>query len=534
MKAGEAITRLLADYGVSCVFGIPGTHTLELYRGLENRKYGVDHFLAHHEQGAGFMADGYARVTGRPGVCFVITGAGVTNIATPLGEAFSDSVPLLVVSPVNPPDGGGHNQGRLHEITDQAAVTAPLTAFSATAQSVDEIPNLIARAFAVFSSERPRPVHISVPLPLLNETVQASWRPSDLPDRPVASSGKIEQAREYIEQASRAVIIAGGGTRFCSDAVVRLAEVIGCPVITTVAGRGVMPAGHGLSTGAQLRAAPVQELLGESDLAILLGTELGHTDHWNEALPMPDRQVRINVEGPTLVTTGDVVAIRADVGDAVDRLRSRLSVENKELNTSNSLKRCSMLKNSLINGMTAKEQRHMQVLDVLLAHLPHDARVFSDMTQLAYTAIDFMPLQRPNSWHHPIGFGTLGYALPAAIGGAIADPSSAVVVIVGDAGLQYTMQELPLAAELGLDIKILLWNNDRLEQIREDMVAAGIAPTGVCQRNPDFKLLAEACGWRYDAADSLERLDSVLARAFAEDGPFLAQVNENNIFTVSA
>jgi acetolactate synthase-1/2/3 large subunit/5-guanidino-2-oxopentanoate decarboxylase len=152
------------------------------------------------------------------------------------------------------------------------------------------------------------------------------------------------------------------------------------------------------------------------------------------------------------------------------------------------------------------------------------------MTQLAYTAIDYMPLERPNSWHHPTGYGTLGYALPAAIGGAIADPGRPILVVVGDAGLQYTMQELPLAVELGLNIKILLWNNDALEQIRDDMVAAGISPTAVVQRNPDFSLLAQACGWEYGRVDSLEKLENSLARAFTHQGPYLLQVNEKNIF----
>ena len=531
MRAGEAITRLLADYDVSCVFGIPGTHTLELYRGLAGGKYGVEHILAHHEQGAGFMADGYARVTGRPGVCFVITGAGVTNITTPLGEAFSDSVPLLVISPVNPLDGGGFNQGRLHEITDQAAVTAPLTAFSATAHRVSDIPDLIARAFAVFSSERPAPVHLSVPLPLLNEAVHDRWQPRDLPRMPVALDNQIEQAKAYIESAVRPVIVVGGGTRFCAQQVVRLAEAIGCPVITTVAGRGVIPADHMLSPGAQLRAPPVQELLGESDLAIVLGTELGQTDHWHDALPIPSRQIRININGPSLLATGDVVAIRADVADAVDRLCHDLSIEKKQDNAQVSAKRCLRLRDSLADCMTAKEHRHMQVLDVLMAHLPDNTQVFSDMTQLAYTAIDFVPLQRPNSWHHPTGYGTLGYALPAAIGGAIADPTVPVLVIVGDGGLQYTMQELPLAVELKLDIKVLLWNNNRLEQIRDDMVAADITPTGVVQRNPDFKLLAQSCGWGYGVVNEFEQLAAMLANAFAHEGPYLLQVNENKIFT---
>jgi len=131
MKAGEALVRLLEAYEVDTVFGIPGTHSLELYRGLAGS--GIRHVSPRHEQGGGFMADGYARVSGKPGVCFVITGPGVTNIATPLGQAYMDSVPMLVISPVNTPDPGRRNVGRLHEITDQAAVTAPLTAFSAVA-----------------------------------------------------------------------------------------------------------------------------------------------------------------------------------------------------------------------------------------------------------------------------------------------------------------------------------------------------------------------------------------------------------------
>ena len=169
-----------------------------------------------------------------------------------------------------------------------------------------------------------------------------------------------------------------------------------------------------------------------------------------------------------------------------------------------SVARCKTLRGELSRSMTVKEKNHWQILEYLQRALPRKAMIFSDMTQLAYTAIDYMPLERPNSWHHPTGYGTLGYALPAAIGGAIADPGRPVLVVVGDAGLQYTMQELPLAVELGLNIKILLWNNDTLEQIRDDMVAAGIPPTAVVQRNPDFSLLAQACGWEYDRVDRLE------------------------------
>ena len=529
MKAGEAITHLLAAYGVKHVFGIPGTHTLELYRGLA-KDCGIRHVLAHHEQGAGFMADGYARITNRPGVCYVITGAGVTNISTPLGEAYADSVPLLVISPVNPVDGGGYNQGRLHEITDQAAVTAPLTAFSATAQSIEEIPELIGRAFAVFATERPRPIHISVPLPLLGQDITTRWEPFDLPKMPRVPTDELEHAKDYIETARQPIMVVGGGTRFCSKLVVELAETLGCPVITTVAGRGVIPASHPLCAGAQLRALPVQTMLGEADLAIFLGTELAQTDHWSDDLPIPPRQIRINIDSPSLLAAGDVIAMRGDVADATGRLCKLVSIERKKARTQVSARRCLRLRSDLASTMTAKERRHWQVLQALRISLPDNAQVFSDMTQLSYTAIDFLALERPNSWHHPIGFGTLGYALPAAIGGAIADPSRPTVVIVGDAGLQYTMQELPLAVELGLNIKIVLWNNDTLAQIKDDMVAADIPPTGVRQKNPDFGLLAQACGWEYGSVDKLEDLEQRLAHTFTQAGPYLLQVNEHRLF----
>ena len=528
MKAGEAITKLLADYGVRHVFGIPGTHTLELYRGLA-ADYGVSHVLAHHEQGAGFMADGYARTSGCLGVCFVITGAGVTNAATAMAEAYADSVPMLVISPINPPDGSGHNQGRLHEITDQAAVTAPLTAFSAIAHDLEQIPQLIARAFNVYSSARPRPVHISVPLPLLHEEVAEPWRPADRARMPVASDEDIQRARQFIEKADHPVVVAGGGTRYCAEAVQTLAEAMGCPVITTVAGRGVVPASHPLCAG-QLRTLATQRLLAEADLVMLLATDLAQTDHWSDDLSLPEYQVRINIDSANLVASGEVVAIKGDVADAARRLGSVVTMPGLKQRTQTSATRCRALQTENLDAMTAKEKRHWQVLRILRQALPAAATVFSDMTQLAYTAIDFMTLERANSWHHPSGYGTLGYALPAAIGSAVADPEHPVVVMVGDGGLQYTMQEMPLAAELGLNITMVQWNNDSLEQIKDDMQDAGIPPTGVSQRNPDFELLAQACGWEYHRVGDLSALAQSLNKAFAHRGPYLLQLDEHRMF----
>ena len=188
MTCGEALMHLLKDYGVEAVFGIPGEHTLELYRGIESS--GVRHVLTRHEQGAGFMADGYGRVTGHPGVCTLITGPGVTNCATPLAQAYADSIPMLLISSANRSESLGKGWGCLHELSDQSAVTAPLTAFSAMVRTPEDIPELIAQAFTVFHSRRPRPVHISIPIDLLGVPVEGGWAPRAPPQSaPAPPSG---------------------------------------------------------------------------------------------------------------------------------------------------------------------------------------------------------------------------------------------------------------------------------------------------------------------------------------------------------
>ena len=159
---GEVLVQILEAYRVDIVFGIPGVHTVELYRGLPNT--GIRHITPRHEQGAGFMADGYARASGRPGVCLIITGPGMTNIATAMGQALADSIPMLVISSVNRSYQLGLGEGRLHEMPNQSATVAGVSVFSHTLMRPDELPQVLARAFTVFASERPGPVHIEIPL----------------------------------------------------------------------------------------------------------------------------------------------------------------------------------------------------------------------------------------------------------------------------------------------------------------------------------------------------------------------------------
>lgn len=523
---GEAAIALLERYGVDTVFGMPGVHTLELYRGLAGSR--IRHISVRHEQGAGFMADGYARASGKPGVCVLISGPGLTNAATPIAEAFSDSVPMLVLSSVAATDDLGKGRGRLHELTSQQAVMAPLTAFSRTIYGPEQLSAAYADAFEVFTAKRPRPVHIEVPLDVL-----AGPAPQFLESAPrtkplAADPDFILKAARLIDVSCRPIILAGGGTVDHGTALTHLAEKIGAVVIPTIAAKGAMPDSHPLSLNATLSFALVQEFLASADIVIAVGTELGgEADVWADRLPIKGKLIRIDID-PTALNRDYVVdvAIHADAGSALAALGTAVAGKNGRINPAE----VSKLRNSILDSLPPLQRKHMRLLTALRQVLPADGVVATDMTQLAYTGSYLFPCAHSRCWFHPVGYGTLGYGLPAAIGAKIAMPQRAVVSIVGDAGLLFTVQELASAVELGLPIAILLWNNDALGQIAEGMNERGIPEIGVRLRNPDYIGLAKAFGCNSAQPGSLEDFKSTIQLAFAADRPTLIEVREDAEF----
>src|SRR5579862_7590586 len=280
LTCGELLVRLLEDFGVDTVFGIPGVHTVELYRGLPATA--IRHITPRHEQGAGFMADGYARVTGKPGVCFIITGPGMTNILTAMGQAYGDSVPMLVISSVNRTEQLALGGGRLHELPSQRNLTAGATAFSHTLMRPDELPDLLARAFAVFHSARPRPVHIEIPLDVITapaDHVRQSIGALPLPPAPAAEA--LERAVETLQRARSPMMLLGGGAVGAEKEIAQLAEALDTPTTLTVNAKGLLPPGHPLSLGSFQSSRAVRELIASADVVLAIGTELGETDYDN-------------------------------------------------------------------------------------------------------------------------------------------------------------------------------------------------------------------------------------------------------------
>jgi 5-guanidino-2-oxopentanoate decarboxylase len=524
LSCGAAIAGLLEAYGVDTVFGIPGVHTLELYKGLAGSS--MRHVLVRHEQGAGFMADGYARSSGHPGVCFVITGPGVTNVATAIGQAASDSVPMLVISSVNARDDLGKGRGRLHEISDQRAVTEPLTAASHVAMEPEDVVAFFRQAFSSFASARPRPVHLSVPLDVLDKPAGADWRAGAMAPRPTPDDAAVNAARELLARAHWPVLLLGGGAVDIPQAdIVRLAETAGAAVVSTTAGKGIFPESHPLSLGATLSRPPAQAFLAGADLVMVIGSELSETDSWtDEPLQLGGAVVRVDIaEAQLAVNAEPALAIRSDAAAFVNALGDPESTLPKD----RQMDRVAAVRQEISAGRGALARKHIRVLDTIRAVLPADGFVATDMTQIAYTGNTAFPVDLPRCWFHPVGFGTLGYALPAAIGAKLADPQRPGVALAGDYGFQFTLPELGTATELALTLPVILWNNDGLGQIRDGMVAAGIPEIGVVAQNPDFQALAKAYGCSAVRPQSLDALGRDLQDALAAPGPTLIEIRQD-------
>jgi len=529
ITCSAALIRLLERYGVDTVFGIPGVHTIEFYRELPSTR--IRHITPRHEQGAGFMADGYARVTGKPGVCFLITGPGITNAATALAEAYSDSVPVLAISSVNQTCELGAGGGRLHELPSQRNLTSAFTVFSHTVLDPGELPHVLARAFTVFSSGRPGPVHIEIPINLLTADIGDCPLEVHRVARPGPEPRRVEQAVELLVAATSPVIILGGGAVEASDEATRLVESLHCPVVSTVAGKGVVDECHPLSLGATLPFAPVREMIGAADVILAVGTEFAETDllYTGKELEINGRLIRVDIEAEQLVRNFmPQVPILSDARLALAAINQVLSGNGPGKITRDLPAKISQALTNL--DWQQKACQHKKVLDVLAAVAPANHTIVCDSTQIAYTGYHYYRCSRPRQWLFPLGYGTLGYGLPAALGARLGTPDAAIICLVGDGGYLFTVEELATAAEYEIPVTVILWNNKGYGEIRDAMVESQIPEIGVNLKSPNFVLMAESFGCVGVAPDSLESLQQALQVSFSSRVPTIIEIHENANF----
>jgi 5-guanidino-2-oxopentanoate decarboxylase len=531
MRCGEALVRLLEEYGVEIVFGIPGVHTLEYYRGFAHST--IRPILARHEQGAAFMADGYARATGRVGVFCVITGPGVTNTTTALGQAYSDSVPVLALASVNRSESLGRGWGELHETQNQLSIVEPLVGAARHVDAAEEVAPALAELMNSVSVGRPRPAFLQVPIDVLAGEVGERWSPAatDSPIERLPKAQDIERAAELLCAAQRPALIIGGGCVNAVESVARFAQTARVPVLSTIAGKGVLPDGHPLYVGALLAREATHRWLADRDLVLAVGTELAATDTLAERLSLSEALIRIDVDADRFADQYPArIAFQADAAASLDRLTNAVAERTQQRSAAQAEHEVRQLRDAATADLDQLAQRHHRLLAALRSALPDQTRVYTDMTQLAYAGNEAFPVTRPRRWVHPAGYGTLGYALPAAIGGAIGDPSVPTVALAGDVGVLYTIQEMATASEFAVPVVLIVWNNDALGQIRDEMLQSEIPPTSVTPRSPDFQTLAQGFGWSAERPVVLDDVEPAIARALDSGSPALVELHEQTLF----
>lgn len=518
---GETVIRSLVKHGVDTIFGIPGVHTLALYDALVDAP--IRHVLGRHEQGVGFMADGYARASGRPGVASVITGPGVTNIATAIGEAYTDSSPVLVIASGEDQRWAGKMDGHIHGIRDQTAVMRPIVDWLGRATAVSQLPGLIDQAFARMASHRPRPAYLEVPRDLLSADAEGEIdMPTPTPaSRPAPASADIAAVLQDIAAAERIVIYAGGGAvaSGADRALTALVDRLGAVVLTSQLGKGSVAEDHPRSLG---NLAPddaaIDALLRRSDLALVVGSKLGAAETNNGTMHLPANLIQIDIDPEELGR--NYSPSRAIVGDA------RLAVEAlvDGLSTAGvgkpgwSVDEIAAVRVAALARAFGAEQA--EYLAALRRAIPRDGILVNDATMMSYVAARRYPVYQPRTFFAPAGYLTLGASMPMALGAKIARPEATVVSIVGDGGFQFTMHELATAVQFRLGVPIVIFNDSAYTAVKwEQAHDYDRRYLGVDLVNPDFVDLAAAYGIPGVRACSPAELEEAVAVAARRDLP---------------
>ena len=514
-SCGEAVVELLEQMGATTVFGIPGVHTLEIYRGLSASS--LRHVAPRHEQGAAFMADGWARVRGEPGVCVLIGGPGLTNAITPIAQAYHDSIPMLVISGAVP--ASQRHLGEIHDLPDQRGLMATVTAFSHTVTDPQELPEVFARAVEVFRSRRPRPVHIALGADVLRLPAPAGAVIAEPPPRPQPNPADVQRAAALLAAARRPLLLLGGGARDAGPEALALARRLAAPVGLTINARGTVADDDPLCLGSALSFPPMSHLLRAADATVLVGAQLSDLELWglNEPLVLPGL-VRIDIDAEQLERRWrPEVSLHGDAAASLRALHGALPPQTAGDRLREAESRVADARAAL--APPPEIARFTPLLEVLDRVLPLDRIIAGDSTQPVYAANHLLGMATPRSWLMPIGYGCLGCALPMAIGAKLAAPQRPVVALAGDGGFMFTVAELATLRDLAIGLVAIVYNNAGYGEIRDAMAHAGIERLGTDGATHDLVAIARGFGVRAQRSDSTARLEELLSGALASGEP---------------
>ena len=535
LNGAQIFVKSLLAEGIDLIFGYPGGVVLPIYDALYDSK--LTHLRVRHEQGGVHMADGYARATGKTGVCLVTSGPGATNTVTGIANAYMDSIPIVVFTGQVPVPLIGNDA---FQEADIIGITRPCTKHSFLVRDTKELARTIKEAFYIASSGKQGPVVVDLPKDVLIAEAEYSYPDSiDLPGYSPTTKGhpaQVKKVFEAIKKSERPVLYVGGGmvSGNASAELLKFAKGTATPVTTTLMGLGSFPSGHDLSLGmlGMHGTYTANMAMHETDLMIALGSRFDdrvtgklelfakncdviHVDVDPSSI---GKNVRVDIP-----VVGDLLDVMKKLNGLLEKDKSSWKAKHKEwLNKIMAWKKDQPLKykqsKTIIKPQYVVEQLHEAVMEG-----KHDAIYSTEVGQAQMWAAQFLKFKKPRTFLTSGGLGTMGYGFPAAIGAQAAFPKKMVIDIAGDGSIQMNIQELAMAVEYGLNVKVAILNNGTLGMVRQwqEFFYDKRYSYSMMTPEPDFVKLAEAYGAVGLRATKPSEVRKVIDKAFSIDKPVL-------------
>jgi acetolactate synthase-1/2/3 large subunit len=518
LSGAMAVIRSLEAHGIDTVFGLPGGQLDHLFDALYQRRDRIRLIASRHEQGAAYMAFGYARSTGNPAVYTVVPGPGILNTAAALCTAYACNSPVLCLGGQIPSESIGKGFGELHELPDQLGILRRLTKWAARIESPDAAPRMVARAFATIRSGRPRPVALEMAPDVMAQQAEVPDLAVEAIPTVPPNPELIRRAAEIIATAHTPMIYVGGGAIGATAAIRQLAEILNAPVASFRSGRGIVPDEHplGFTLPAGHRYWP------KVDVLIGIGSRLLEPlRHWG--IDPELKIIRIDIDPEEIAR-----AVEPDVGlvcDASAAISALIPEVEKRLDRRPARREPYFELKAAVAADIERVQPQVEYLKVIRQVLPHDGFLCDEITQCGFASWYAFPVSRPRE-HINCGYqGTLGYGYATALGVKIAHPDRPVVSISGDGGFFFNLSELATAVQHGIDLKTIVFNSGSYANVqRQQREWFGNRIIASDLRNPDFIQLAESFGAAGYRAESPAALRRVLERSLSEKGPAVIEV----------
>ena len=532
LTGGQAITESLKAQGVDTVFGIISIHNLDLFDALFDQQDNLRFIGGRLELGVGFMADGYARATGKPGVLITSTGPGAADSIGAMGEAYFSGSPLLQVTTNVESDFIGKGRNTTHEVKDQLRMFEAVTDWNAMVGEIESIPDNLMEAFQRFQNRRPRPIELEFPTDILGNSADVEIIGPRDPGIPQGDPALVEQALQLLLKARRPAIVVGeevqmlGGT----EEIVRLAEALGAPVVTSDGAKGAFPEDHPLSLGTMLGGRiwgenPAQQWLSTCDAVVILGSIMPHRSTTGVQLKLPETVVHVLLDGDFIGKNYDAtVPIVANSRSVTQQWLDAIGGQDVSKGQSYA-DEVSSLKKDIHRTLQETWGNEMKVFEAVREAAPRDTVFSLDPTVPASRAARCLDIYGPRKYMHPHGWAGLGFAFPAGLGAKVGQPGSPVVCITGDGGFQYNFQELATAAQYDIHPVILMFNDNAwgvLKGYQKARFGDRLFATDLV--NPDFAKLFDSYGFGATRVSTVAELGPALEGAIASGKTHLVEV----------